>query len=279
MEWRVDDRTFRANTHLVFGAGGRAAPVGRLIGANAIHRVHHWGAGLAVRDISTWPLDCQAVGTEGSVAFFVLPQRNNRARLYLSIATEERSRFVGPDGVRRFLDAFDLRCLPFGEAIVNATPDGPLRSRPSSGTTVETMRRGPVVLIGDEAGATDPVLGTGLSSSLRDVRLVRDVLVGGDLEPALEHYVHERTERMRRLAIAADLMALLMAEFGPEAAARRAEAWRRMREDERLGALMLANVADPMRLPDFAFHPVLRERLVGRESCQVLRTLELAGSR
>jgi len=269
----------RVTASHVLGAGGRAGPVGKLMNAGLEHHVHHWGAGLAVSGINGWPSDCQAVGTEGSVAFFVLPKGPDSARLYLSYPTSEKGRFAGPDRERRFLDAFNLSCLPAADALVGATPAGPLRCRPASGSTPQRIRVDNVVLIGDEAGATDPILGTGLSSALRDIRLVTQALMGGSLEGGLDTYVSERTERMRRLKIAADLQNLLMAEFGVEARRRRAEAWARIRQDDRLAALLLSNFVDPMRVPRFAFHPSLRERLVGRESCNELRALELSGTR
>jgi 2-polyprenyl-6-methoxyphenol hydroxylase-like FAD-dependent oxidoreductase len=261
----------------VIGAGGRAAPVGRLIGSETGRYVHHWGGGLAVAGLDGWPEGSQAVGTEGPVMFFVFPQGGGRARLYLSYATADRQRFAGPGGLREFLRAFDLACVPPAKALASAVPVGPLRTFPSSNTWVDVVRRGNVVLIGDEAGAINPVVGTGLASSLRDARLVVEAITSDDPGAGLSAYVREHAERMRRLRIVADFQVTLMAEFGPEASVRRAQAWRRARDDNRLATLMMATYVAPELLPEFAFHPALRERLVGREMADHLRSLEVAG--
>ena len=57
------------------------------------------------------------------------------------------------------------------------------------------------MLIGDAAGHNDPIIGQGLSITYRDVRIVRDVLLGGDdwSPAAFAAYGEERRERMRRL--------------------------------------------------------------------------------
>jgi flavin-dependent dehydrogenase len=277
VSWRAGDATAEVRARHVIGAAGRAGPVGKLIGGELHRHTHHWGAGLAVTGVDGWPADTQAVGTEGSVMFFVFPQGDGKARLYLNFATEDRRRFAGPGGTRRFLAAFDLACLPLSDCLRSAVPDGPLGSYPSYGSWTAVVRRGNVVLIGDEAGCTDPVLGTGLAGALRDARLVVEAIAGDDPEAGLVAYVVERAERLRRLRIAADLQGMLMAEFGPEARARRAEAWRRAREDSRLATPMMATYVAPGDLPAFAFHPSVRERLVGRDLADHLRRLELVG--
>jgi flavin-dependent dehydrogenase len=274
--WLEGDRPRQADGLHVIGAGGRNSPVGRQVGIELKRYVHHWGAGLAVSGIDGWPADTQAMGTEGDVMYFVFPQGQGRARLYLNFPTDHRRRFAGRAGAAEFLRAFRLASLPAAGHIAQARPDGPLASYPSVSSWTETPARGRVVLIGDEAGANDPVLGTGLSNSLRDARLVSEAIlcvpsndgVTGGSRGSSGHpfatYVAERTERMRRLRFAADLVGVLMAEFGAAARQRRATAWERARENPNLVAPLLANVIAPDLLPEFAFHRLLRERLLGR---------------
>jgi 2-polyprenyl-6-methoxyphenol hydroxylase-like FAD-dependent oxidoreductase len=89
------------------------------------------------------------------------------------------------------------------------------------------------VLVGDAAGSNDPILGQGLSITLRDVRLVRDALLDtSDWSPAIfEPYAAERAERMRRLRLVASIVSVLQNEFGPEASERRRRVHERRMED------------------------------------------------
>ena len=94
------------------------------------------------------------------------------------------------------------------------------------------MRDG-LVLIGDAAGWNDPITGQGISITLRDVRVVSEVLQGGDnwSMAAFTPYVKERHERMRRLRFGARLQSAIYNEFGPEATARRLRTWARFAEE------------------------------------------------
>ena len=87
------------------------------------------------------------------------------------------------------------------------------------------------MLIGDAAGHNDPIIGQGLSITYRDVRIVRDVLLGSDdwSPAAFAAYGEERRERMRRLRFVATLQSRLENEFGEEAEARRQRAYERAR--------------------------------------------------
>jgi 2-polyprenyl-6-methoxyphenol hydroxylase-like FAD-dependent oxidoreductase len=110
-----------------------------------------------------------------------------------------------------------------------------------------------VVLIGDAAGHNDPLTGQGLSITLRDVRIVRDIVLARDWrQTAFESYVEERSERMRRLRITARFTALLRVRFGPAAAATRVRVMRRIREEGRLSPIG-AGIAGPEKLPAEAF--------------------------
>jgi 2-polyprenyl-6-methoxyphenol hydroxylase-like FAD-dependent oxidoreductase len=110
-----------------------------------------------------------------------------------------------------------------------------------------------VVLIGDAAGYNDPLIGQGLSITLRDVRMVRDILFAGDWRrSAFESYVSERLERMRRLRITAHFAAMLRVKFGPEAAARRSRTLRRINGEGWLSPYG-AGLAGPEKLSPEAF--------------------------
>ena len=111
------------------------------------------------------------------------------------------------------------------------------------------------MLLGDAAGHNDPITGQGLSITLRDVRILRDLILEGAREPDdFRPYVDDRRERVDRLRVTAQFWSVLHAEFGPEAAARRARALRRAFVEGQLSPIP-ALFAGPEALPADAFAP------------------------
>src|SRR6185503_13318452 len=104
-----------------------------------------------------------------------------------------------------FLDAFRLQCVPGSEHLAGATPAGPCNSYPNEDTWTDTICAPGLVLLGDAAGSNDPIIGQGLSITLRDVGLIRDALLAErEWKPAMfAAYGEERKERMRRLRFSA----------------------------------------------------------------------------
>lgn len=250
---------------IVLGATGRGCTVGRQVGVTMHNSMHHWGGGMMVEGLDGWPPDVQAMGTEGDVMFMVFPQGYGRARLYLNFPTANKHRYRGPGGVERFLAAFELKCLPdHGKAVTEATPAGPLSVWPS----VSSVPEGPplaegVVLIGDEAGNADTVLGTGLSCALRDSRTVCEILLGsGDWSPAaFTPYVEERQFRLERLDFGASIISKLHVEFGPAAVERRRRVRRLMARNFAAQVTGLLNMVAPEEVPEFGFSEFFAERL------------------
>ena len=120
-----------------------------------------------------------------------------------------------------------------------------------------------MVLIGDAAGWNDPIIGQGLSISLRDARLVSEVIGGDDWSPlAFEPYVGERSERMRRLRIIAALMTELRCTFTPEGARRRKHWAERCAVDPSLLAHVVAYLRGPETVPAEAFEPANIRRIL-----------------
>lgn len=253
-----------ARARLVVGADGRGSGIRRQAGI-ALHRdpTHHLFAGLLVEGATDWPDTQQATGVENDVHFLVFPQGNGRIRLYLGYALAQRQRLNGPDAAARFLDAYRFRNVPGSEVIANARPAGPCHAYGNEDTWTDAPVADGVVLVGDAAGHNDPIIGQGLSITMRDVRLVRDVmLAGGDWSPAaFTPYVEERRERMRRLRFVAALDSALQAEFGPEADARRAHAAELQAADPSLLQWFYAVFVGPDMLPAEAFDDSVRRRL------------------
>ena len=222
--YSVDGATTTASARLVVGADGRGSAVRRQAGID-LHQdpTHHYFAGLLVDQVEGWPEDVQSMGTEGDVQYFVFPQGGGRSRLYLGFSTAQKSRLAGADSQQRFLDAFRLATVPGSDALADARPAGPCHTIPNQSSWVDDPTADGIVLIGDAGGYNDPIIGQGLAVSIRDARLVSEVLLGGKdwSRGAFAGYAEERTERMRRLRFTAAFDSVVHAEFGPDATARK----------------------------------------------------------
>ncbi|WP_411278003.1 FAD-dependent oxidoreductase [Gaiella sp.] len=108
------------------------------------------------------------------------------------------------------------------EWLADATPEGPLATFDGAHRWVDRPYRDGVVLIGDAAGASDPSWGSGLSRTLRDVRLLRDALTAdADWPRAAAAYADQHDEYWVRLRDAERLSAAALMSVGPGGAARR----------------------------------------------------------
>lgn len=255
-----------AQARLLVGADGRTSQVRETMGIG-LHqdRPHHWFAGLLVDDVEGWSPDLQAIGTEGDFGFLAFPQGGGRVRVYGGYSLEQTKRFKGADGARRFLDAFAMSCSPANRHLVAGRPAGPLFSYVNADSWTDEPFAPGVVLIGDAAGWNDPILGLGLSITYRDVRIVSELLKGGEAWETLSFagYGEERAERMRRLRFTAKLQAALDMEFGEEARERRRSVFRRAAADPTLKAHAYAVMAGPESLPPEMFSEDHRVRVLG----------------
>jgi menaquinone-9 beta-reductase len=263
--YRTPEGEHELRPRIVLGATGRGNTVGRQIGVTMRNSMHHWGGGMMVEGLDSWPPDVQAMGTEGDVMFMVFPQGYGRARLYLNFPTANKHRYRGAGGVARFLAAFELNCLPDrGKAVTEAVPAGPLSVWPSVSSVPEAppVVEG-VVLIGDEAGNADTVLGTGLSCAMRDSRTVCDILLASDdwSPEAFTPYVEERNFRLERLDFGASIISRLHVEFGPAAVERRRRVRRLMAKNFAAQVTGLLNMVAPEDVPEFGFSEFFAERL------------------
>jgi len=261
-----DGQTATARARLVVGADGRTSQVREAAGIT-LHqdKPHHWFAGLLVDGVDGWDEDLQAIGTEGEFGFLAFPQGGGRVRVYGGYPLDQAQRFKGPDGPRRFLDAFDMGCSPANRHIVAGRPAGPLFSYFNADAWTDEPFAHGVVLVGDAGGWNDPILGLGLSITYRDVRIVSDLLKGSEDWATLSFapYAGERAERMRRLRFAAKLQATIDMEFGEAAQARRRSLFERAAADPSLKATAFAVMAGPETLPPELFTEDHRARVLG----------------
>jgi 2-polyprenyl-6-methoxyphenol hydroxylase-like FAD-dependent oxidoreductase len=243
---------------LIVGADGRASAVRKQIGvALEADPVQHFFSGLLVDGVEGAPIDTQWIGTEGDVHYLCFPQSETTARLYLGFSPDTPSRFSGEGGPQRFIDAFKLKSSPFAAALKNARPAGPCPAYPNFDTWTEKPFAEGVVLIGDAAGHNDPINGQGLSVTLRDVRVLSDLLLGNKAWSAevFRTFAEARTETLRRLRFLSRLTAAMTSDFTPEGKTRRARALGRIAADEtgQGGMFLFGLIAGPEQLPEEAF--------------------------
>jgi 2-polyprenyl-6-methoxyphenol hydroxylase-like FAD-dependent oxidoreductase len=242
---------------LVVGADGRNSTVREQLGlALEETEVRVVGAGLLVRNAGDWPDDLSTFCSDTDRYTFVLPRADGIVRLYVLWSADDRTRFAGDAGTRRFLECFDSKSLPHGPALARAEPAGPCATHPMNDSHVDEPMLDGAVLMGDAAGWNDPIIGQGISIALRDARILRDILLGSDGPPsrdALVPYAEERRERLRRLRFAAQCFSNIRCTFGTEGRARRRRWFDSMAHDSLIRAAARAPYVGPHESPEEAF--------------------------
>lgn len=192
-----NDRTERIWARLVVGADGRDS------------RVRTWAGFKTSRDapnilIAGLLFEGMAIvedsahvfiaPTWGEIALLV-PLGHSRVRVYLmSVRRAERGRLSGPTRIGDFIQACIECGAPADWFFTNgARPCGPLASFEAASSWVDHPYRQGVALAGDAASATDPTWGQGQSLTLRDVRVLSDLLRAheSDWETACQRYATE----------------------------------------------------------------------------------------
>jgi 2-polyprenyl-6-methoxyphenol hydroxylase-like FAD-dependent oxidoreductase len=263
--WMKHGVEHKATAGLIVAAEGRTSLVRQAAGIQ-LHQdaPHHWFAGLLVDGVKGWDDDLQAIGTEGNFGFLAFPQGAGKVRVYGGYALNEKSRFSGETGARRFLDAFEMRSSPRNHSLVEGHPAGPLFSFFNNDAWTDQPFTEGAVLVGDSAGWNDPIIGLGLSITYRDVRIVTDILADtpAGKAPDFRPFAEERAERMRRLRFTAKLTSILDMEFGEEAARRRLSYHERRAQDPSLGMHGFAVMAGPEMPPPEVFTEAFQQRVL-----------------
>jgi menaquinone-9 beta-reductase len=217
-----------ATCRLVVAADGRESAIRKGLGiALKSTNAQVILAGMLVDDVHDWPSEQQTIGVEGDFNFLIFPQADGRVRLYGAWDATDPHRFSGSGRERRFLESFRVSALPVPGAVADGRPAGPLAGYPMTDTWTDDVAVAGVVLVGDAAGWSDPIIGQGMSVCFRDVHMITDLMAAESnwTADAFEPYRLERQERMRRLRFAS-AGSYLLNGFGPDAIAKR----RRLRE-------------------------------------------------
>lgn len=209
------------------------------------------------------PDDHDVTVAEGDRLFLLFHQGGGRARAYVAAGLSAQHRFSGRGAARSFLDACDLACFPWSDRVVAAAPAGPCATYPGDDTWTEEPFADGVVLIGDAAGHNDPIIGQGLSIGLRDARIVRDLVLDGACNSAqLAPYAEERSVRMERLRLVADVLAVTFAEDATNRPARLTYFGEHTGgPDPTLLPLMMGAFAGPETIPPELVDPSVVDRI------------------
>lgn len=252
LAYQVDGSAVVVRARLVIGADGRSSIVRRQCGIS----LHETDAktmvgGLLVSGWNGWPVEANFNGVEGDFFFLGFPRPNGLARLYLEWSIDGERRMTGRRRSEEFIEVFrSFTCLPSG-CFADIEPAGPIASYPMTDSWTEDPTVDGVVLVGDAAGWSDPTLGQGLSVAMRDVRLVSELLLGDDAwnRATFEPYVHERSERMRRLRITREIILEALCDFSDRGRERR-RVWRRdLARDPRLLQPVAVQLSGPESAP------------------------------
>jgi 2-polyprenyl-6-methoxyphenol hydroxylase-like FAD-dependent oxidoreductase len=154
----------------------------------------------------------------------IIPVGRHRFRSYVMFRHDAHSPLSG----RRDAAAYIEACLEAGASpdwFVGSEINGPLASFNAADTWVDNPFREGIVLVGEAAAAIDPSFGSGISLSLRDVRMLRDrLLETSDWWSAAAAYAQDHDRAYSSLHNQHNGARLLFYTPGPKADALRARA-------------------------------------------------------
>jgi 2-polyprenyl-6-methoxyphenol hydroxylase-like FAD-dependent oxidoreductase len=258
-------REHEVRPRLIVAADGRESSTRRQLGIELEKTDPRiFLAGMLVEGLRDWPSADSMIGTSGDTILYVFPQGEDRARLYIGYSIEDKTRLAGADKAKTLLEAFAVDAIPDCDRFVDAIPVGPCAAYPMFDSWSDAVVADGVVFAGDAAGFSDPTIGEGLSVALRDARMIRDVLLGGEdwSTEAFVPYVEERAERMRRLRFCVQVFTDAHIPLGPDGVSERRRRLDMMNQDPDLFMLTAASACGPELAPESCFAAEVREKLL-----------------
>jgi 2-polyprenyl-6-methoxyphenol hydroxylase-like FAD-dependent oxidoreductase len=257
----------RASCRLVIGADGRSSFVRRHLAIELRESEPLMFGGGLLATGHRWPESRLALGTEGPFHYIITP-RPGSVRLYLFARPDiGRELFRGAAKSEAFLAAYRLDSLPDPSAFTSARPAGPCAGFAMNDAWADNPTAPGVVLVGDAAGWSNPIIGQGLAVAMRDARHVVDILsatphvTSSDFTP----YVSERRERMRRLRATAFVDTCVLSRFDDVGRATRVEWRERVAHDGEAAAHVFGKAIGVDDFPADAYRSATVQRLVGRD--------------
>lgn len=256
-----ESEPFTVEAHLIVAADGRESRVANLIGFRRQRDPELLlTGGLQLKGKTATTPDLHFfLGDADGLGSILVSTRPGNYRAYLLHHREALPRRLS--GKRDYPEA--LKCfrrigIP-ADWLSELEPHGLFATFDGAHRWIDTPCRDNVALIGDAAGASDPVWGNGLSRTLRDVRLLRDHLVDDrNWGAAARAYAADHDDFFQRLRKIEHLHAELIFSMGPEAARRRDRASELMERDPELNPDMTG------RGPEARYSPALVSTLLQR---------------
>ena len=160
------------------------------------------------------------------------PAGQGRCRTYVAYQDEPGFRLQGEENVQNFINEAQKADLVAGW-FDNAKAIGPLASFRCGDFWVAHPYKNGVALLGDAASTSDPAFGQGLSTTVRDVRVLRDCLLAtDDWEAAANGYAVEHDRYSTVVRNVTGWFRNMFLEQGVEADERRARAMPLIAQDE-----------------------------------------------
>jgi menaquinone-9 beta-reductase len=237
-----DSKTEHVQARLVVGADGRGSSIRKRGNFNVRQDAQRMLiAGVLLEDLQGLRAEaCYfVINPEVGQISFLVGQRPGSARAYVGYRVESDFR-LGRESLQRLIEE-SVRCGIPADVFARAKIAGPLATFSGADSWVEHPYADGIALIGDAASTSDPTWGQGLSLTLRDVRVLRDVLLlGNDWDSAGHAYAAEHDGYYRKVHAYEDLLTEFFFGTSAEAHARRAKAMPLIGED-------------PTRVPDHVF--------------------------
>ena len=188
----------------------------------------------------------------------IVPLPKQRSRAYLGYSTTDGLLVQGNEKLGTFMRESQKVAPNLGESYSQAKSAGRLAAFEVGESWVEHPYCDGIALLGDAASTSDPTFGQGMSTTLRDARVLRDALLGqSDWDQAGHEYACSHDVYFQKEFKVCGWLRTLFQDPSPQAQALRQRAMPKIAED-------LSRVPDHLFSgPDLPVDDSVRARLFG----------------